>query len=88
VQKGRREFSIDVPAPALTGLLSARGDREVRRLKRNTLATLKEPLTGIGAAVDAVGGSFTMAYTAVVVTADIRTAGRRVREPGRCSHSG
>lgn len=35
-------------------------------------ATLDELLAGIGAAIDAVGGSFTMHYTAVVVTA-VRT---------------
>jgi SAM-dependent methyltransferase len=32
-------------------------------------ATLQELLAGIGAAIDAAGGSFTMQYTAVVVTA-------------------
>jgi SAM-dependent methyltransferase len=32
-------------------------------------AVLDELLTGIGAAIDAVGGSFTMSYTTVVVTA-------------------
>ena len=32
-------------------------------------ATLEELLAGIGAAIDAVGGSFTMQYTAVAVTA-------------------
>ena len=32
-------------------------------------ATLEELLAGIGRAIDAVGGSFTMRYTAVVVTA-------------------
>ena len=32
-------------------------------------ATLEELLAGIGAAIDAVGGSFTMRYAAVVVTA-------------------
>jgi SAM-dependent methyltransferase len=35
-------------------------------------ATQEELLTGIGAAIDAVGGSFTMGYTAVVATA-VRT---------------
>jgi hypothetical protein len=35
-------------------------------------ATLEELLLGIGTAIDAVGGSFTMQYTAVVVTA-VRT---------------
>ncbi|MGB8962863.1 MAG: class I SAM-dependent methyltransferase [Pseudonocardiaceae bacterium] len=33
-------------------------------------ANLQELLTGIGAAIDAVGGSFAMHYTAVVVTAE------------------
>jgi hypothetical protein len=32
-------------------------------------AMLEELLTGVGAAIDAVGGSFTMSYTTVVVTA-------------------
>jgi hypothetical protein len=32
-------------------------------------ATLQDLLTGIGAAIDAAGGSFTMHYTTVVVTA-------------------
>jgi hypothetical protein len=32
-------------------------------------ARLEELLVGVGAAIDAVGGSFTMRYTAVVVTA-------------------
>jgi hypothetical protein len=32
-------------------------------------AKLEELLAGIGAAIDAVGGSFTMRYTAAVVTA-------------------
>lgn len=32
-------------------------------------ATLAEVLAGIGAAIDAMGGGFTMPYTAVVVTA-------------------
>lgn len=32
-------------------------------------AALEELLGGIGRAIDAVGGSFTMRYTAVVVTA-------------------
>ncbi|MDQ2708893.1 MAG: class I SAM-dependent methyltransferase [Actinomycetota bacterium] len=32
-------------------------------------ATLQELLTGIGAAIDAMGGSFTMHYTALVLTA-------------------
>ena len=32
-------------------------------------ATLQELLAGIGAAIDAAGGRFTMHYTAVVVTA-------------------
>jgi hypothetical protein len=32
-------------------------------------AQLEELLTGVGTAIDAVGGSFTMGYTAVVVTA-------------------
>ncbi|MEU4344621.1 hypothetical protein AB0H00_25720 [Nocardia sp. NPDC023852] len=36
-------------------------------------AELREILAGIGAAIDAVGGTFTMRYTAVVVTA-ARTA--------------
>jgi hypothetical protein len=31
--------------------------------------TIEELLSGIGAAIDAVGGSFTMEYTAVAVTA-------------------
>jgi hypothetical protein len=35
-------------------------------------ATLEELLVGIGTAIDAVGGSFTMQYTAAVVTA-VRT---------------
>jgi hypothetical protein len=37
-------------------------------------AKLEELLAGVGAAVDAVGGSFTMRYTTVVVTAT-RTGG-------------
>ncbi|MCT2592887.1 class I SAM-dependent methyltransferase [Streptomyces sp. N2-109] len=37
-------------------------------------AKLEELLAGIGAAVDAVGGSFTMRYTAVVVTAAVNGA--------------
>lgn len=37
-------------------------------------AKLEELLAGIGAAIDAVGGSFTMRYTTVVVTA-VRTDG-------------
>jgi hypothetical protein len=32
-------------------------------------AKLEELLAGIGAAIDAVGGSFTMRYTTVAVTA-------------------
>jgi hypothetical protein len=36
-------------------------------------ATLEDLLAGIGAAIDAVGGSFTMGYTTVAVTA-ARTA--------------
>jgi hypothetical protein len=32
-------------------------------------ATLRELLAGIGAAIDAAGGSFTMRYTAAAVTA-------------------
>jgi len=36
-------------------------------------ATLEDLLAGIGAAIDAVGGSFTMGYTMVAVTA-ARTA--------------
>jgi hypothetical protein len=32
-------------------------------------ATQQELLAGIGAAIDSVGGSFTMGYTAVVATA-------------------
>jgi hypothetical protein len=32
-------------------------------------AKLKEVLAGVGAAIDAVGGSFTIRYSAVVVTA-------------------
>jgi hypothetical protein len=32
-------------------------------------AKLEDLLAGIGAAIDAVGGSFTMRYTTVVVTA-------------------
>jgi SAM-dependent methyltransferase len=36
-------------------------------------ATLEEIVTGVGAAIDAVGGGFTMRYIAVVVTAE-RTA--------------
>ncbi len=39
-------------------------------------ATLEELLAGAGAAIDAVGGSFTMQYTAVVVTAAVVTAAR------------
>ncbi len=33
-------------------------------------AKLEELLAGVGAAIDAVGGSFTMRYTTVVVTAN------------------
>ncbi|MGH2941654.1 MAG: hypothetical protein ACRDLN_02600 [Solirubrobacteraceae bacterium] len=32
-------------------------------------ATLEELLTGIGAAIDVIGGSFSMRYAAVAVTA-------------------
>ena len=35
-------------------------------------AKLQEVLAGIGAAVDATGGSFTMSYTAVAITAELR----------------
>jgi len=37
-------------------------------------ATLKEVLAGIGAAIDALGGSFTVQYTAAVVTATRNSA--------------
>lgn len=40
-------------------------------------STLRELLAGIGAAVDAAGGRFTMRYTAVVVTAARRSPGSR-----------
>ncbi len=43
-------------------------------------ATLQEVLAGIGAAIDAVGGGFTMHYATVVVTAARRAA---VRSTGR-----
>jgi hypothetical protein len=35
-------------------------------------AKLEEVLAGIGAAIDATGGSFTMSYTAVAITAELR----------------
>jgi len=38
-------------------------------------ATLDELLSGTGDAIDAVGGSFTMSYTTVVVTAPLRQMG-------------
>jgi SAM-dependent methyltransferase len=46
------------------------------------LAKQEELLAGIGAAIDAVGGSFTMGYTAVVATAvRTRPAGARPQTP-------
>jgi SAM-dependent methyltransferase len=42
--------------------------------------TLEELLAGVGAAIDAVGGGFTMAYTAMVIT-----AARHGRSPSRRS---
>jgi hypothetical protein len=39
-------------------------------------AQLEELLAGVGAAIDATGGDFTMRYTAVVVTAAVVTAAR------------
>jgi hypothetical protein len=39
------------------------------RMGTEVPAKLEELLAGIGAAIDAVGGSFTMRYTTVAVTA-------------------
>jgi len=41
----------------------------LRRPQQDPPAKLDELLAGIGAAVDAAGGGFTMRYTTVVVTA-------------------
>ena len=51
-------------------------------------ATLEELLAGIGAAIDAVGGSFTMQYTAVAVTAARQQAGKRDRLGGMRRRAG
>ncbi|AXK35025.1 class I SAM-dependent methyltransferase [Streptomyces armeniacus] len=45
---------------------------------RLTRGQLDEVLAGVGAAIDAVGGAFTMRYATVTLTA-VRTAGPRVR---------
>jgi hypothetical protein len=51
------------------GRTIARRCRQADAVVAISPAVRAELLAGVGAAVDAVGGSFTMRYTAVVVTA-------------------